>query len=273
MAPWTLADELALAPPNVARGALLCAQAVAYPRLDIEETLARLADLALAAQSRVPRTDPPLQRGLLLADYLFKEAGFRGDQDTYSDPRSSFLNDVLARKLGLPITLSILYVDIAGRLEIPAYGVGLPGHFIVGLDDGRERWYLDPFHGGERLSVDDCALLVESTTGYGGPFQSAWLEPLPAADILARLLNNLRVGYVRREQWPQAIAVIEQLRLIQPELPEHLRDLGLIHYHGRTPHLAAHYLEAYLQMLPDAPDAEAIRKGIAGVLDEWVRLN
>ena len=91
-----------------------------------------------------------------------------------------------------------------GDWTFPAYGVGLPGHFIVGLDDGRSAGILDPFHGGERLTVDDCALLVENTTGYGGPFQSAWLDPLPAADIWARLLNNLRAGYVQREQWPQA---------------------------------------------------------------------
>ncbi len=273
MPEWTLADELRRQPLNLARGALLCAQAVAYPQLRVGDYLAELAAVAQSAAAAIPPGDPPLYRGLLLAETLFGVLGFRGNKENYGDPRNSFLNEVLARKRGIPITLSILYLDVAQRLEIPAYGIGLPGHFIVGLDDGRARWFLDPFHGGGRLSLNECARLVEGATGYDGPLNPAWLEPAAPEAILVRLLHNLRIGYVREGQWEQAVTVIEQLRLLQPDLPEHLRDLGLIHHRRRAPRLAAAFLEEYLQRAPDAPDADTIREGMSPILDAWARLN
>ncbi len=270
---WTIADELELKPVNLARVALLCAQAVAYRELDIGAYMVTLNGLAEQARNYVPDTDPDQYRGVLLAEYLFGRVPFEGDRQDYADPRNSFLNDVLERRLGIPITLSILYLDIARRLDIPAFGVGLPGHFIVGLSGEHEIWYLDPFNRGGRLSLSECARLVEETTGYQGPFQSQWLEPADPRDIAVRLLNNLRAIYAQNEQWAEAMTVIEQLRLVQPDVPEHLRDLGLIYFRQGSTRLAARYLEAYLQQAPDAGDATTIREGMADTLDGWARLN
>jgi regulator of sirC expression with transglutaminase-like and TPR domain len=270
---WTLADELALQPVNMARVALICAQQIAYPHLSIPSSMQHLAALAAQALPFAPEGDGPLVRGALLAECLFERMAFRGNEEAYTDPRNSFLNDVLERKLGLPITLSILYVEIARRLGIPAFGVGMPGHFIVGVSDGEEIWYFDPFFRGGRLSLNECARLVERSTGYAGPFQTHWLAPADPGAITARLLNNLRAHYAQQGAWDAAIRVIELLRQVQPGVPEHYRDLGLIHYRrGATGH-AAQYLEAYLRLVPDAEDAPMIREGIAGTLDAWARLN
>lgn len=264
---------MALAEPDLARGALLCAQGVAYPDLAIDRPLLVLDDLAVAAQPHVPATDPPLHRGMLLAEYLFGQGGFRGNRDAYEDPRNSFLNEVLARRLGLPITLSILYISVARRMAVPAYGVSLPGHFIVGLDDGRARWYLDPFNGGGRLSLAACARLVEQTTGFAGAFDPAWLAPAPAAEIIARLLNNLRGIYAREQRWEEAARVIALLQVVQPAVHEHLRDLGLVHLRRAEPLLAVRYLEAYLQRVPNAADAADLREGVGAALEAWAKLN
>lgn len=273
MSEWTLADELDLQPVVLSRAALLCAQATAYPQLDISLTMAKLADLAAAAGPYVPDSDPVLFRGVLLAEFLFGRLQYAGNRENYADPRNSFLNEVVDRKLGIPISLSILYLGIAQRLGIPAYGVGLPGHFIVGVDGGDEQWYLDPFNGGGRLSLNECARLVESTTGYQGPFQAHWLSASDPGEIMARLLHNLRAIYAHNKQWDEAVSVIELLRLVQPGMPEHLRDLGLIHHQRGATNQAAGYLEAYLQQAPEAEDAQTIRLGMADVLDDWVRLN
>ena len=111
------------------------------------------------------------------------------------------------------------------------------------------------------------------TTGYNGPFQAHWLTPSDPGAITARLLNNLRAIYAQQKQWEKAIRVIELLRMVQPDVPEHYRDLGLIHYRKGSTILAARFLEVYLQESPEADDAQTIREGIANTLDDWARLN
>lgn len=274
MSEWTFANEIKLVPINLARAALYFAQAIAYPQLDVPHYLGRLEALAAEAGAALPAdASLPGRRAVLLAEYLFDTAAFRGNSEAYDDPRNSYLNEVLERRLGIPISLSVLYLDVARRLGIAAHGISLPGHFIVGVVHEGETWYLDPFHGGGRLSHNDCARLVQQTTGHDGPFQMAWLRPAAASDILIRMLYNLRVVYVQRKAWGRAAAVIDQLRLIQPGSAEHLRDLGLVHYRMRSWRLAARYLEQYVQQRPHAPDAEMIRQGMSEALHAWGRLN
>ncbi len=273
MQEWTFADEIRLVNINVVRAAIYFAREIVYPDLDTSHYLGKLNQLTTAAHKRLGDEPSRLRQGTLLAELLFGVDGLRGNLDDYSDPRNSYLNDVLDRRLGIPISLSVIYVEIAQRLHIPAFGVGMPGHYIVGVREGSQTWYLDPFYGGGRLSINDCARLVRSATGYTGSFQPRWLEPDLPRNTLARMLSNLRVSYVQRKIWSKAALVIERLRLLQPDVPEHVRDLGLVYYRSHKPRLAAHYLELYLQAAPDASDAKAIREGIAATLDEWTRLN
>ncbi|MCI0399183.1 MAG: transglutaminase-like domain-containing protein [Chloroflexi bacterium] len=249
------------------------ARSVAYPDLDINHYLARLDQLAAEAQEMVSPADPAAIQAELLADFLFQQYDFRGNVTSYDDPRNSFLNEVLDRRLGIPITLSVVYIAVAERLGLAAYGISMPGHFIVGVRDGDRPYLFDPFHRGGRLSQADCARLIQQTTGYEGPFRQDWLEPAAPRDILVRMLNNLRLIYVQRAAWNEALSVIQHLRLAQPHVPEHLRDIGLVHYQTGSLSRALQWLEAYLRQAPNGPDASTIREGLRPALENWVRLN
>lgn len=259
--------------PSLPHTALLLAKDLAYPNLIIEDYLRQLDDLADRAAKRIRLNDSTAVRAELLSDFLFKQEQFQGNTTVYDDPRNSYLNEVLNRRLGIPITLSLVYLAIAERLQLPAFGVGLPGHFIVGVRLPGDNLYFDPFHGGGRLSGADCARLVELTIGYKGAFQSSWLTAVSHKDILNRMLNNLRLIFTQRHQWSEAIAVVERMRLLQPDDPSHLRDLGVIYYRSGALHQAATMLDAYLQQEPKAADAQMIRQGMAQALDTWVRQN
>lgn len=276
---WLFRDELQLTAINVPRAALQMARVIAYPNLDLAGYMMALHELFEMAADRIDPRLPMPEQVDRLSGFLFGEEGFRGNATEYSDPRNSFLNEVIDRRLGIPITLSVLYIDIAERLGIPAYGIGLPGHFIVGVagqDASRAHTsdiWIDPYHSGRRLDLNDCADLIRLATGYQGPLEASWFAPMSPRNILARMLNNLRSSYVQSAQWASAERVIQLLRQTQPDAPEHLRDLGLVYYHQRRLSQAAHYLNAYLNQSPQADDAQVIRDGMKDLLDSWVPLN
>ena len=273
MGTWMFRDELQLTEVNVPRAALQFARALAYPDLNVAEYMSRLHELSEVAADHVAGDRPVAAQADQLAAFLFGKLGFRGNSAAYQDPRNSFLNEVLDRRLGIPITLSIVYVDIALRLGIPAFGIGLPGHFIVGVHGPEADIWLDPFHGGRRLDLTDCAEIIHSAIGYEGPLEASWFAPAKGRDIIARMLANLRAAYVSSASWARAADVIQLLRQTQPEEFAHLRDLGLVYYHQRQLPKAAHYLNTYLSFAPDAPDAQTIRDGMKQLLDEWVPMN
>lgn len=270
---WGFKDEIGLDDINVPRAALQFARTIAYPDLNIGQYMATLHEFSEIAVDHVPVHLPVSVQAEHLMSIFIERFEFQGDAANYSDPRNSFLNDVIDRRLGIPISLSVLFVEIARRLGLPAYGIGLPGHFIVGVRERAEEYWFDPFHSGRRLSLDDCAQLVFLSTGYEGPLEAAWFSPASSREILSRMLSNLRVSYVSLAQWTNTLAVIQLLRQIQPESAEHLRDLGLVYYHqGKLPQ-AAHYLDAYLRREPHAVDAQMIREGMKEILNEWVPKN
>ena len=269
----TFAEIVKRPSPDLILAALLLAKELAYPQLSVGHYLRRLDDLADRATKRIRLNDSTAVRAELLSDFLFKQEQFRGNTAVYDDPRNSYLNEVLDRRRGIPISLSLIYLAVADRLHLPAFGIGLPGHFIVGVSVPGDTLFFDPFHGGGRLSAADCARLVELTIGYSGAFQQEWLAAVSPRDILMRMLNNLRIIFMQRHQWPEAIAVVERMRQIQPDNPYHLRELGVIYYQTGEMHRAANYLQAYLQKEPDAADLETIREGIADALERWVRQN
>lgn len=273
MAAFSFQEEIQLEPVNLPRAALCYAQEIAYPALEVDAYLGQIDRFAETAGRLVPSKAGTLIRAQSLADYLFQELSFQGDVETYADPRNSYLNEVLERRKGIPITLSVVYLAIAKRIDLPAQGVGLPGHFIVSIQGENDPLYLDPFHGGRRLTVIDCARLVELSTGYNGPFQPHWLKPASEKEILARMLFNLRTIYINLDKWRMALPVVEHLKLLQPEQPDHLRDLGTIYRQNGKLGLALDYYAQYLQLAPHAPDADLVRRNYAETAEKLARRN
>jgi len=265
--------EVRQAEPDLARAALLYAREIAYPNLVPSHYIAQLDSWADTVQRRLSRTDTILTRVGHLADFMFGELHFKGNTLDYVDPRNSFLNEVMDRRLGLPITLSVVFMEIGQRLGLPVEGVGLPGHFIVGVQAEAGRYFFDPFNGGAEVTEDDAARLVHDSIGHTGVLREGWLDASPPRAILMRMLNNLRNTYIEQKAWAEAIAAVEHLSQLQPELPDHLRDLGLLHYRNQSPRRAFSLLEEYLTRAPDAQDADDIRARVAVMLDQYTKLN
>lgn len=253
---------------DLAQAALLYARD-AYPDLDPALYLDQLDEWAADIRSDSRSSIDPLAP---LNRFLFDDLRFQGNRRFYHDPRNSYLNQVIDRRLGLPITLSVLYIELARRNGLCVEGVGLPGHFIVRhLDRGGVR-YIDPFHQGRVLSRDECRNLVVDLSNGSLEFNPAMLEPVDARHILTRMLNNLKNAYVQTQQFQQAVPVVERLLDLAPDEPSHLRDLGLLHYQLDQHGPALHALKRYLSIAPAPPD-DPVQQVMAHVQVQIARLN
>ena len=251
---------------DLAEAALLIAQAE-YPHLDRGRYLRLLDKLATEAKRRVSDAMGPYGMVNTLSEYLFDGEGFRGNEDDYYDPRNSFLNDVLERKLGIPLTLSVVYIEVGRRLELPIVGVGMPGHFLVKYLAPEEEIIIDPFHRGIILSEEECADLLTRSSGEAIPFQPNYLAPVAKKQILTRMLNNLRSIYLSREDHHRALGIAERLLLVEPHDHRNVRDRGVLRLRVGDLKGALTDLETYLAASPNASDtneiyryAEAIRQ-------------
>jgi regulator of sirC expression with transglutaminase-like and TPR domain len=255
---------------NLARAALVMGR-FEYPDLDVAGYLSRLDRLADAAGHAAQSADLP---ALTLAQFLFAKLGFSGNAGDYADPRNSFMNEVLERRLGIPISLSVLYIEIARRVDIQAQGVGLPGHFIVcvTLKSG-EVIYLDPFHGGKALSEDDCRQRVAAVTGGALPFHESFLNPVQSRYILTRMLNNLKNFYAATHDMGRAAKVIERLLVLNPDDVTEMRNLGVLYGQMGRRRQAVELLDFYLNAWPNAQDADVIRKYMKSISDQASKWN
>ncbi len=253
--------------------ALQIAQNVAFPDLSVSQYLAQLDNLALQAAQIMPIFTTIEDRAMALINYLFNELPFHGNEADYYAANNSFLNQVLDMHTGIPISLSVLYIEISRRLELEAYGISLPGHFVVGVHTEDSPLIFDVFNQGQIMTVEDCQRLVHVTHGVTQPFSSEWLEPTANADILIRMLNNLRQIYIQQEAWPEALAVVQHLRVLQPTVTTLQRDEGLLHYRTGSLQKTAFHLSEYLTKTPDAADASTVKHSLSVVLNKFVKLN
>ena len=242
---------------DLAETALLIAQAE-YPHLDRGRYLRLLDKLAMEAKRRTSDAMGPYGMVNALSEYLFDEEGFRGNEDDYYDPRNSFLNDVLERKLGIPITLSLVYMEVGRRLELPIVGLGMPGHFLVKYRAQEDEIIIDPFHRGIILDEEECADLLSRASGQAAAFQPDYLAPVAKKQILTRMLNNLRSIYLSREDHHRALGIVEHLLLIEPYDHRNVRDRGLLRLSTGDLKGALADLEMYLAVSPNASDTTAI---------------
>ncbi len=207
----------------LAEAALLIA-AEEYPDLEVERYLRQIDALAEAVRGELAATGEPRAAGTALTTFLYERERFRGNEDDYYDPRNSFLNEVLDRRLGLPITLSILYIEVAGRLGLNIRGIGLPGHFLVKLVDAGT--YLDPYTGKVDLSESDCKERVRAIHGDSASLDTSAFEPQSNRQILTRMLTNLRMVYRTTGDLPRARAALDRLVLLNPGASALYRDRG-----------------------------------------------
>ena len=199
-----------------------------YPGLDIPAYIDRLDVLAETCQRAIRPQASPREAALMVNRILFEDLGFRGNTDDYYDPRNSFLNEVLDRQMGIPISMSVLLIEVARRVGVELSGLNFPGHFLVRFEDERDLLILDPFHNGLVLTVPELRDRLKSVLGPGAELGPEHLLPCSKHQIIARLLNNLAAIYRRANDVPRAIAVLERQAVVQPNnrrIEDELNDL------------------------------------------------
>jgi regulator of sirC expression with transglutaminase-like and TPR domain len=238
---------------SLARATLLIAR-IEYPRLDPEPYLARLDAMGDAARRAIERHvmatgDTSTLSGVkALNDYLFEELQFVGNRDNYEDPRNSCLNEVLDRRTGIPITLSVVYMEVARRAGLQVDGINFPGHFLVRCPEQKGHLIIDPFHAGALLSEHKCRLLLQKHVGNEVAFSKSLLAPATRHQIIVRMLLNLKRIYVNMRSFPQARDITELLLAITPSALSELRDRGLLAYHLNDVTAALRDLQTYLKL-------------------------
>ncbi len=242
--------------------------AVEFPGLDIEASQFRLDNLAEQIRSQLTPNASGLDFIKATSELLFEVLQFRGNEADYYDPRNSCLNSVLTRRLGIPISLSVVYIEIARRLGRSVYGVGLPGHFIVAYEDAESRYWVDPFHGGRILSFADCCALAKQAADVDLRSNPAVLAPINKRQILVRMLSNLKAIYLRGEAFDKARQVLDLLIDAMPEYPEEYRHRGLVHLRQLNHRAAKADLETYLRLEPNAPEREQVEKQLL-LIERW----
>jgi regulator of sirC expression with transglutaminase-like and TPR domain len=250
-------EELAPAALAIAR--------VEYPSLDAALYLAQLERMGAQASERLGRPTFRNQEAAIRVfnEYFYDELGFTGNREHYDDPRNSFLNEVLDRRTGIPISLAVVYLEVARRAGLAVQGVNFPGHFLLRAavnpqlaQSAAEVLVIDPFHGGALLSEIDCRELLRQHVGEEAAFDPSLLEPANRHHIIVRMLVNLKRLYVHMRSFPQARFISDLLLAVDPSAISELRDRGLLAFHLEDFNAALRDLEAYLRLMPKRSEPE-----------------
>lgn len=237
----------------------------AYDGIDARHCLSEIDSLGDQASLRVAELGPEASlRDKLRAVslLLYDEEGFRGNRADYYDPRNSYINEVLSRREGIPISLAIVYMAVAQRAGLPVYGISAPGHFVLGCQAEGQTWYVDPFDQGEVLSQEACLRRLDRINGKRGSVRASDLQPATKLEIAVRVLRNLKAAYAMRNHWQGALPVQKRLTLLLPEMPDERRDLGLIYLRTGHVYRAIQLLEQYLTLC-DCDHAEMVTPYLA----------
>lgn len=265
---------------ELARACLLIAQD-AYPGLDVEGYVNEVARLALRLRARLSRTAGAEEKVVELNQFLFDELGYSGNAENYYDPRNSYLNEVIDRRTGIPITLSVLYMELGRKIGLPLQGVSFPGHFLVRVRMRGGMLVLDPFAGGEPQTEDELRARLErviprDVTG-GVPVRDLpleqFLEPATNRQILARLLRNLKGIYRQAEKPERMLDVLNRALVVSPDSTSDLRDRGVVYHQLQCYRAALRDLTDYLAREPDAADIEEMRAKLIELSSLCARLN
>ncbi|MGH7855097.1 MAG: SirB1 family protein [Candidatus Binatia bacterium] len=231
-----------------------------YPDLDIAAYLARLDQLAIEVTRRCDGSGEVYNSIAGLNYVLFKQHGFRGNSDDYYDPKNSFLNEVIERKTGIPITLSILYIEVAQRVGLAMDGVGFPGHFLVKHAQNGVEIVIDPFHQGDIKSRQDLARMLGGLYGGTVEFRDEYLKLASKKEILRRMLGNLKGIYAKTNDLVKLLAVLDQAIILEPGAADEVRARAGVYLRLECFTQARADFESYLKLAPEAKDAAAVRE-------------
>ena len=238
------------------------------PTLDVQGVLSQIDTLALRLKQRIAADAGAMHRLRYLNRYFFQELGFAGNVNDYGDPRNSYLPHVLSTRRGIPITLALLYIEIANQIDLDARPVSFPGHFLVKLKMPQGEVIVDPFTGQSlsREALDERLMPYRQRQGLVGEFEAPlglFLQVASGRDVLARMLRNLKQVHHSGADWPRLLAVQERLVVLLPAVWEERRDRGLVRAELHDFHAAAEDLQAYLEHRPEADDAHAVAERLA----------
>jgi len=233
-----------------------------YPDLDIDHYSRELDRLAATTDVVLGSNREPLNVLESLNDVIFVREGLHGNTEDYYDPRNSYLNEVLDRKLGIPISLSVIYMEVARRINFPLVGVGLPSHFIVKYEDASRRVLIDPFNQGRFLTDQQCQELLDRVYGGSLEVQPAFLQPMGKKEIITRMLFNLKGIYYQKEDYHRALSVVERILMLNPGTPSEVRDRGLLFMQTSLFAKALADMEYYLSIATAPPDESFVRSHI-----------
>jgi regulator of sirC expression with transglutaminase-like and TPR domain len=229
---------------------MLDVAADAYPSLDRVGCLMEIDRLGVACHDKIGRCACRDLRDRLAAvsRLLYEVEGYHGNRDAYYEPQNSYLNEVLARRSGIPISLGILYMAVAARAGLKTFGVNTPGHFVVGCCAGDEPLFVDPFNAGDVLDQQACQSRIEQMTGAKIVVCRDHFRAAAPVDIAARVLRNLKVAHAFEQRWPRVLGVQQRLAALLPHVPQERRDLGLVYLRVGQPSKALGMLEPYLKV-------------------------
>lgn len=269
----TFAKELAKPDQhlNLAYAALLFAEYLTTP-FDVSLYLTRLDEMAESIEGIITTAKNDQEIIKAFNRYFFKDLKFSGNIKNYYNPHNSFLHKVLDLRVGIPISLSAVYLEVGWRVGLPLWGIGLPGHFIIGYGSPDAPIYIDVFGAGRILSEDECLALTQGRLDRQ-QMKEQYLKPLPKKVILYRMLLNLKQIYVGLENWPVAYKVVDLMLIIYPGQADEIRDRGLIAYRLDYLHPATLDLERYLFLNPNSPDAEWLKQRLEMMAETLLRLN
>ena len=231
-----------------------------YPQLEISPYLDRLDEIASLVRPKLNPESSALDKIEAINDVLFGVVGFRGNTENYNDPRNSFFNDVLERRVGIPITLSAVYLEVARRVSFPIFGVGMPGHFLVKYSDRTQEYFLDPFNGGQILTREDCARRFTEMFGSDREFSDRLLKVVSPRLMLFRMLNNLKTIYLNAKAYEKSLAMVDMMLLADPEAIEQYRDRGILEVQLRRFHAAVRDFERYIKGAPQSKDRPQVEE-------------
>lgn len=244
---------------DLAKAALYIAKEE-YPYIDIEEYLNTLDTMAEEVKERLPSSRYPLRVIQTINQYLYDDLGFVGNQSNYYDPRNSFLNEVIDLRTGIPISLALVYLEIARRIDFPMLGIGMPGHFLIRPAIPDMEIFVDAFNRGEVMFTQDCQDRLNQMFQQQVTLRPEFLATVSNRQFLARMLANLKYIYLRQQQLEKSLAVVERILLLFPDATSEMRDRGLLNYQLGNYAAATADLQQYLTIIPDTEDAALIRR-------------